>query len=261
MAKAGLTAALIQVLTLLGTCLIMLTARAADLSVASSGGFAAAYKLLAPGFEQQTGHKLRPIWGPSMGETQGAIPKRLERGEAIDVVIMVGDSLDKLVAQGKVLADHHVLLARSRIAMVVKAGAPKPDISSLAAFKQALLNARSLAYSDSASGVYLSTQLFARLGLADQLKSKSRMIQAEPVAQVVARGEVDIGFQQLSEVLPVPGIDIVGLLPDEAQQVTLYSAGVVATSAHLDAAKSFIDYLSAPQAAPFISQTGLDPAH
>ena len=239
----------------------MALAQADELSVASSGGFAAAFKLLKPGYEAQSGNQLSAVWGPSMGETAGAIPKRLQRGEPIDVVIMVGDALTQLVAQGQVLPDHAVVLARSRIAMVVKAGAPKPDISTVQALTQTLLNARSIAYSDSASGVYLAKVLFARLGVADKIQAKSRMIPAEPVAQVVARGEAEIGFQQLSELLPVPGVDVVGMLPDEAQQVTLFSAGVVAKSAHQDQAKALIDYLAAPTSAALIRQTGLDPAH
>jgi molybdate transport system substrate-binding protein len=236
-------------------------ANAADLHVVSSGGFAAAYKALAPGFEQQTAHRLLAEWGPSMGNTPAAIPARLQRGETVDVVIMVGDSLDKLIAQGKVLEEGHALLARSRIGMAVKAGAPKPEISTLDDLKKALLAAKSIAYSDSASGVFLSTVLFARLGIWEQIKSKCHMIPAEPVGEVVARGEAEIGFQQVSELLPVSGITLVGLLPDEAQQVTPFSAGVVAASKQQEAARALINYLASPAAAATIRQVGLDPAH
>lgn len=228
-----------------------------DIQVVSSGGFAAAYRALAPSFEQQTGHKLISAWGPSMGKTPQAIPNRLERGEVIDVVIMVGDALDKMAAKGQV-ADGTVL-ARSRIGLAVKSGAAKPDISTVAALKQALLSAQSIAYSDSASGVFLSTVLFPRLGIDAQIKDKCRMIPAEPVGQVVARGEAELGFQQLSELLPISGIDIVGLLPEDAQQVTTFSAGVVATSKVKAAAKELIEYLSSSAAAPAIRKAGLDP--
>lgn len=158
------------------------SAQSAEIHVVSSGGFAAAYKALAPDFEQRTGHRLVSAWGPSMGDTPGAIPNRLKRGEQIDVVIMVGEALDELVAQGKVLNDNHRLLADSPIGMAVRAGAQKPDISSVDALKRTLRDAKSIAYSDSASGVFLSTVLFPRLGMAEELKGKARMIPAEPVS-------------------------------------------------------------------------------
>lgn len=232
-----------------------------EIRVVSSGGFAAAYRALAPGFERQTGHQLKAEWGPSMGETPQAIPNRLSRGENIDVVIMVGESLNDLIKQGKVLDADHQLLARSRIGMAVKAGAAKPNIATLDGLKKTLLAARSIAYSDSASGVFLSTVLFPRLGIAEQIKDKCRMIPAEPVGQVVARGEAEIGLQQVSELLPVSGIDFAGVLPDDAQQITPFSAGIVAGSKETAAAKILIDYLASPAAAPLIRQTGLDPAH
>lgn len=239
---------------------MVLAAHADEIHVASSGGFAAAYRALAPGFEARTGHTLVAVWGPSMGETSGAIPKRLERGESIDVVIMVGDALDTLVSQGLVEDAGHRLLAISKIGVAVPAGAAKPDVSSVEGLKQALLNARSIAYSDSASGVYLSKVLFAHLGIADQIKSKSRMIPAEPVAQVVARGEADLGFQQVSELLPVQGIDFVGEIPAETQQLTPFSAGIVKSSKEHAAAQALIDYLSSEEALPLIRKTGLTPA-
>lgn len=236
-------------------------AAADEIHVVSSGGFAAAYRALAPGFERQTGHHLTADWGPSMGETPQAIPNRLSRGENIDVVIMVGDSLNRLIEQGKVLDADHQLLARSRIGVAVKAGTPKPDIATVEGLKRTLLAARSIAYSDSASGVFLSTVLFPRLGIAEQIKDKCRMIPAEPVGQVVARGEAEIGFQQVSELLPIAGIDFAGVLPDDAQQITPFSAGIVAGSKETVAAKALIDYLASPAAAPLIRQAGLDPAH
>ena len=166
----------------------------------------------------------------------------------------------RVLLQPDVLDAGHQLLARSRIGMAVKAGARKPDISTLEGLKQTLLAARSIAYSDSASGVFLATVLFPRLGIAEQIKDKCRMIPADPVGQIVARGEAEIGFQQVSELLPVPGIDFVGPLPDEAQQITPFSAGIVADSRVKASAKALIDYLAAPSAAPLIRQTGLDPA-
>jgi molybdate transport system substrate-binding protein len=250
------------VVVLAGILLLTTVASAAEVTevkVFISGGFSAALRDLGPEFERATGNKVVAISAPSMGETPQAIPNRLQRGEPADVLIMVGYALDNLIKQGKVLPDTRVDLARSGIAMAVRAGAPKPDISSTDAFIRTLLAAKSIAYSDSASGVYLSKELFPRLGLADQLKSKSRAIPAEPVGQVVARGEAEIGFQQLSELLPVPGIDIVGPLPPAVQKITVFSAGVVAGSKNQPAAKALLRYLSSPAAAPVITKTGMQP--
>lgn len=233
--------------------------RAADINVMISGGFSAALRNLAPAFERATGNTIVMISGPSMGDTPQAIPARLQRGEAADVVIMVGYALEALIKQGKVSADSRVDLARSRIGMAIRAGGPKPDISTVDAFKRTLLAAKSIAYSDSASGVYLSTDLFPRLGIADQLKSKSTMIPAEPVGLVVARGDAEIGFQQMSELLPVAGIDVVGPLPAELQKITLFSGGIVSGAQHADAAKALLTFLGSPAAAAVIAKTGMDP--
>jgi molybdate transport system substrate-binding protein len=232
----------------------------AEINVASSGGFAPAYKALLPGFEKATGHTVQSFWGPSMGETKNAIPKRLERGEPIDVVIMVGSSLDNLVDQGKVIPGTTVLLARSGIAMAVRKGAPRPDISTVEALKKTLLAAKSIAWSDSASGVYMEKRLIPQLGLSEALKNTGRMIPAEPVGNVVARGEAEIGFQQLSELKHIEGIDIVGMLPEGAQETALFSAGVVAGSKEQAAAKALLNYLASPESAATINETGLEAA-
>jgi molybdate transport system substrate-binding protein len=239
-------------------CWVALNSFAADVQVVSSGGFAVAYKTLGPEFEKASGHTLKSGWGPSMGETKNAIPNRLKRGEPIDVVIMVGSALDELVNQGKVLADTRVVLARSKIGMVVRAGATKPDISTVEALKTTLLNAKSIAFSDSASGVYLSTVMFPKLGLMEALKDKARMIPAEPVGEVVARGDYEIGFQQVSELAHVRGVELVGTLPDGVQEITLFSAGVVADAKQVDAGRALIQYLSSPESATIINATGLE---
>ena len=145
--------------------------------------------------------------------------------------------------------------------MAVKAGAPKPDISTVEALKRTLLAAKSIAYSDSASGVYLSTELFPQLGIADQIRGKTRKIEADPVGEAVARGEVEIGFQQISELRPVEGIEIVGPLPPGAQRVTIFAAGIPTTSKHPAEAKALIQWLASPAAYSAIKESGLDPAN
>jgi molybdate transport system substrate-binding protein len=150
------------------------------------------------------------------------------------------------------------VLARSGIGMAVRAGAPKPDISTVEQLIRTLRQARSIAYSDSASGVYLSTVLFPKLGLSEALKDTARMVPAEPVGQVVARGDAEIGFQQVSELAHVPGIDLVGKLPDAVQEITLFSAAVVSGAAHAEAGRQLIRFLASPEAADIIRATGLD---
>jgi molybdate transport system substrate-binding protein len=235
------------------------SASAAEVRVMISGGLSAAYNALVPEFERLTGNKVLTAYGPSMGTTVNAIPIRLERGEPADVLIMVGYALGDLIKQGKVVADSRVDLVRSAIGLAVRAGAEKPDISSADALKRALLAAKSIAYSDSASGVYVSTELFQRLGIAEQMKGKARQIPAEPVAGVVARGEAEIGFQQISEMLSVPGVDIVGPLPAELQKITVFSAGIATASREPDAGRALIQFLASPAASAAIVKSGLEP--
>jgi molybdate transport system substrate-binding protein len=156
--------------------------------------------------------------GASMGTAPDSIPSRLARGEQFDVVILADSALDQLIAQGKVQAGSRVDLARSMIGMSVRKGTPPPDISTVDALRQTLLNAKSVAYSASASGTYLSTELFQRLGVAEQMKGKATKIYSERVGAVVLRGDAEIGFQQVSELLPFKELQFVGALPDEVQQ-------------------------------------------
>ena len=194
-----------------------------------------------------------------MGDTHDAVPQRLARGEPIDVVIMVGYALDQLAQQGKVIPDSRRELARSIIGIAVKAGAPKPDVSTPEALKEALLKAKSIAYSDSASGVYVQNVLLKKLGISEQVRGKAHMIPAEPVGQIVARGDAEIGFQQISELKPVDGIDIIGPLPDSLQQITIFSAGIPVGAKQPEAGKQLIDFLASPAAAGAIKYSGMEP--
>jgi len=243
---------------LLGNAVAAANVQAADLHVMSSGGFTAAYKLLGPKFSASTGDTLDTALGPSMGKSPEAIPNRLQRGEPADVVIMVGYALDDLINQGKVIPDSRVELADSRIGMVVRDGAPKPDIGSEAALKETLLRARSIAYSDSASGVYIERELFKRLGVEEQVKAKAKMIPKSPVASVVATGDYEVGFQQVSELLPVKGAAYVGKIPESMQSVTRFAAGIPVGAQHPKEAKALLDYLASPAVQPEVTSTGLD---
>jgi molybdate transport system substrate-binding protein len=241
------------------TLLLAGAAHAAEVRVMISGGLTAAYKVLVPEFERATGHTVMTAYGPSMGTTQNAIPIRLERGEPADVLIMVGYALGDLVKQGKVIEDSRVDLVKSGIGVAVKSGAPKPDIASADTLKRALLAAKSIAYSDSASGVYVSTEMFAKLGIADEMKDRAKKIPATPVGEIVARGDAELGFQQISELRAVEGIDIVGPLPPELQKITIFSAGIAAGSKQPDAGKALISFLASPAARAAIVNSGLEP--
>jgi molybdate transport system substrate-binding protein len=233
--------------------------KAAEIHVMISGGLSTAYQELVPEFERQTGHKVLTARGPSMGTTGNAIPIRLERGEPADVLIMVGYALGDLIERGKVVAESRIDLVKSLIAVAVKAGATKPDISSAEAVKSALLAAKSVAYSDSASGVYVGTEMFAKLGISEEMKDKARKIPATPVGEIVAHGDAEIGFQQLSELRPVAGIDIVGALPDDLQKITVFSAGIAAAAKEPKAGKELIDFLASPAARDAIIKSGMEP--
>ena len=229
-----------------------------EIKVFASGGFKAAYLALVPGFENASGRKVLTAWGSSVAGAPTSIPGRLAAGEPVDLVIMAGDALDKLIERGLVASGSRVELARSGIGVAVRAGAPRPDIGSTDAFIRALRRAKSVAHSSSASGIYLKG-LFQRLGLYDTLGDRIRQVEGEPVGSVVARGEAEIGFQQVSELLPVPGIDYVGPLPPEIQQFTVFAAGIAAHARAPDAARAVIAYLTAPAAAPIIRLSGMEP--
>ena len=235
------------------------TAQGAEIKVMTSGGFTAAYRELVPLFEKSSGHTVSTAYGASMGGAPDSIPSRLARGEKADIVILAAPALDELVKQGHVVAGSRVDLVRSLIGLAVKAGAPKPDIGSVDALKRTLLGARSIAYSASASGTYLAGELFPRLGIAEQLKGKSKRIESARVGTVVAQGEAEIGFQQISELLPIAGIDFVGPLPAEVQRVTVFSAGIVAGAQEADAAQALIRFFTSPAAAAAIVRSGLEP--
>jgi molybdate transport system substrate-binding protein len=236
---------------------------AADVRVMISAGFHGVYAELAPAFERTSGHHLVTTRGPSMGDSPEAIPTRLARGEAADVVILDGAAADELGARGMVRADSKVEFARSQIGMVVREGAAKPDIGSVDAFRKALLDAKSIAYSDSGSGTYIATKMLAKMGIAEQVAGKSRKVRGppsgEPVAAVVARGEAEIGFQQVSELIHVSGVTYVGPIPEALQPGFSFAGAITRTAQQPEAAAALIRFLASPDAAPVITKAGLSP--
>lgn len=255
----------IRSLFTLGVAAVLLAGAgsAVEVRVMISAGYFAVYSELGPAFERTTGYRLVTTRGPSMGDSPESIPTRLARGEAADVVILDGEAADELGRRGVVRPDTKVELAGSLIGMVVRAGAAPPDIGSVEQFTRTLLAAKSIAYSDSSSGTYLSMVLFAKLGIADQVARRCRKVRGppsgEPVAAVVARGEAEIGFQQVSELIHVSGVTFVGTIPAELQPGTVYAAVLTSTAKEPDAASALIRFLASPRAVPAILRAGLEP--
>ena len=229
-----------------------------ELHVMTSGAFTAAHLALAPEFERANGAKVFTDT-TTIGSGDTSIEARLTRGETADVVIVDATTLDRFMAGGLVVRGTRQDVARSSIGMAVRAGAPKPDISTVDAFKRTLLAASSIAYSASVSGVYLTTEVFQSLGIADQVLPKSRRVVGERVGAVVARGDAEIGFQQVSELMPVPGIDFVGPLPEGIQRVTVFAAGVGTPARQVELARRYIAFLASAAAAPAIAKSALEP--
>jgi molybdate transport system substrate-binding protein len=236
-------------------------ASAAEVRVMISAGFFDVYSELGPAFERATGHRLVTTRGPSTGDSPEAIPTRLARGESADVVILEGGSADELGKKGFVRTDSKVVLALVQTGLVVRAGAPKPDFGSVDLFRKVLLSAKSIAYSDSGSGRFIVETMLPKLGIADQVMLKTRKVRGppsgEPVAAVVARGESDIGLQDVSELIHVPGITYVGPIPAELDRNGTYAAAVTTKASELEAAKALIKLLASPEAESIILKAGL----
>jgi molybdate transport system substrate-binding protein len=232
-------------------------AGATDIKVLTAGAFKQVVLAMVPDFERASGHKVTLD-----NDTVGALAKRIAGGEAFDVAILSPAAIDTLVKEGKV-APGGVALARVGVGVVVKAGAPRPDISTVEAFKRALLAAQSVAYIDPAaggsSGIYVAG-LLDRLGIADAVKPKARLIKGGAVAEHVAAGEAEIGIHQISEILPVQGAVLVGPLPDEIQNYTVYAAGVGAAARDGEAAKALVAFLAGPASVPVLQAKGMEPA-
>lgn len=237
------------------------SALAGEIRVVTSGAFTEAYKKLVPIYEVATGHKVISSYGASIGKAQDSIPSRFERGEPFDLVILSGSGLEALMQQGKLVKGTRVDIVRSQIGAAVRKGTPKPDISTVEALRQTLLNAKSVAYSASASGTYLSTELFAKLGVQEQLAVTGKKIFSERVGTVVARGEAELGFQQVSELIYFKELDFIGTLPDEVQQTIFFSAALVEGSQQTELARHLLNFLTSPAVAEIVKATGLDPVN
>ena len=234
-------------------------ARATEIKVLATTAMKSSLDALAPQFTAASGHTPRIVYGPS-----GALAKRVAAGERADLVILAG-GIDGLIDQGRVVRDSRAEIAAARIGVAVRKGAAKPDISSPEALRRTLLAANSIAFagpaSGGASGVYL-VKMFERLGIAAEIDAKARFARGGPdgmVSALVAAGEADLGLQQISEILSVDGVDLVGPLPAALQTETVYAAGILATAEDVEAAKSLIVFLRTPAAAVVLRAKGLEP--
>jgi len=236
------------------------SASAEDIVVMTSGAFTAPYLELSDAFARKT-HDRFVTAATTMGVGENSIPNRLSSGEAADLIIVAADALADLERRNLVVPDSRVDLARSSIAVAVRTGAPHPKIATVEELKRTLLAAKSVAYSASVSGDYLVQELFPKLGIANEMRMKSRRIEVERVGAVVARGEAEIGFQQLSELRPIHGIEVVGMLPPDVQRVTVFSAGIATSSHHPDAARAFLAYMGSAEAQAVIERAGLESLH
>jgi molybdate transport system substrate-binding protein len=251
-------------IALLGLAMVLIGAgapggaRAAELKVLTAGAFKQVLLALLPDFERQTGHKVIV-----QNDTVGALRKRIEAGEGSDLVILTPAAVDELANSGNIVPGSRADLARVGVGVMVRAGAPAPDISSVEAFKRALLAAKSVAYIDPASGgssgIYVA-RLLDKLGIAEEIKPKAKLKQGGYVADLIVSGAADLGIHQISEIVPVKGVTLVGPLPPEIQNYTVYAAGLGAHAKEPEAARALMKELTGPAAAGVLKSRGMEPA-
>jgi len=226
---------------------------AVELTVLSTQATEQAYRELTPRFEAMTGHKVTTTFTGTLD-----VKKRIAAGEAFDLLIMASSDIDAFMTSDTLVAGSRIDLAKSGVGVGVKAGAPKPDISTTEAFKKTLLAAKSIGYSTGPSGVYI-IGVFDRLGIADQVKPKLKQTPTGVfVGTIVVNGEAEIGIQQVSEMSTYPGVDYVGPLPAEIQKMTIFSSGIAANGKQAEAAKALVKFLTAPEAGAAFKKRGME---
>ena len=237
--------------------LLALSPRAAlaQITVMTSGGFATPLKAALPEFEKSTGISVTVVLGKSQGTDPTTIAAQLRRGVSADVVILSREGLNDLISENRIAKNSDVDLAKTPLGMAVKAGAPKPDISTVEAFKNTLLRAKSVTYPSSTTGIYMATKLFPQLGIAEAMAGKS----TNAGVATVAKGEAEIAIQPVSELLHVPGTDFVGTIPQSIQYISVFSAARVAGSGKDDQAKQLINFLASEKAADAMRSSGMEP--
>ena len=248
----------LNAIVVIATLLMWPLAASAQLKVMISGGFSGPYEQLLPEFERTTGIKVTTGSGSSQGSGPQTIGAQLARGVTTDVVILSKEGLAELIAAHRIAAGTDVDLARTPLGVAVRAGAPKPDVSSVEAFKQVVLKARAVAVPSSTSGIFLTKDVFPRLGIADRIKVKATP-RGTGAAAMVAAGETDIAVMPVSEIVHAPGVELAGVIAEEIQLNQIFAAAVVAGSMEVDAAKRLIAFLASERASGTIRSSGMEP--
>ena len=229
-------------------------AGASEIKVLSTNGVKTVLEELAPQFEKATGHKLVIQFAPAAD-----LKAQIEKGEPFDLTILTAAAIDDLIKQGKLAAATRANIANSGAGVAIKKGAPKPDIATADAFKRTLLNAKSIAYVGTGATGANMRKIFERFGIAEDMKAKTKLLAGISAADAVARGEAELGFTQISEILSVAGAELAGPLPPEVQIYTVFPAAVGASAKEPEAAKSLLDFLRTPAAAAVIKAKGMEP--
>jgi molybdate transport system substrate-binding protein len=244
-----------KIVSIICAWLLAAAVNAADINVVSTQATEEAYKELVAQFEKASGHKVTTFFSGTLN-----VQKKLADGEPYDLIIMAGPAIDEQIKLGKAVAGSRVDVAKSGTGMAVRKGAPKPDISSVDALKRTLLTVKSIGYSTGPSGLYMLS-VFEKLGIAGEVKGKLRQTPSGVfVGTLIANGDTEVGFQQISELVHFAGIDYVGPLPGDLQRMTMFSAGLHSGAKQADAARALVKFLTAPAAAPVIRKHGLEPA-
>jgi len=229
--------------------------QAAEITVLGGMGVVSGLHDLAPAFEKMTGHKVIVRFVQTAD-----INQKINSGAPADIAALQPQQVDAFIKDGKMVAGTKTNFVQAGVGVAVKTGARRPDISTVEAFKTAMLKAKSIGYSRGGSGL-ISAQVMEKLGIADQLKAKTKFIDGIPVAEVVAKGEVEIGLQQINVILPVKGADYIGPLPKELRETVKFSAGVLTTSKQPEVAKAFLRFIASAEAAPLLRKSGMEPWH
>jgi molybdate transport system substrate-binding protein len=246
-------------LALSATLACVAPARADEIKVLTTGILKGAFTRIATEFERQSGHKVTMTWGPSSGNSPEASPVRVRSGEALDVLIMVNTGMDDLIRTGHFIPLHRRDVAVSRIGVAVKQGQPLPDISTTATFREALVRAKSVGYSEGASGMHFINVVVPKLGLKAMMETKGHVVLGRRfVGEELAEGTVELGIQQLSELRLEPGITVVGPLPEELQKLSVVSGAVSSKAAAPAAGLQFLEFLATPNARQALKDSGLN---
>ncbi|BBK43154.1 molybdenum ABC transporter substrate-binding protein [Allostella vacuolata] len=252
--RSSTNVSLLAKLVVLGIAVGAAPGQAAEIKLMAANAVKGAIGGLLMEFEGASGHRVAVIWGGTEG-----IAKRVGGGEAVDIVLIGSANIDRLIAGGRLLAGSRTDIAKSGVGMAVRSGLPKPDISTGEAVRKAVLEARSVAYSSGPSGFYIA-DLFRTMGIAQQVEGKVRQPPSgAQVGELVARGEADLGFQQVSELLHVKGIEYLGPLPAEIQNITVYSAALHRAAADPDAARALVQFLTRPESGAAVRKAGMEP--